>query len=435
MDYISRNLKIKKLIINHQFEKAINILHHQIAKNKDTVLNYLTLYQVYMKENDISNAIIALESTKPYLSLADNDIKYEVFSNLGEFYYWRHNYKKAFGYYQKALHIKKDDCETLFMMGRIYLDLNDLSKSGQIFDYILKKDPENVHYQSLKAYQLLKSKKYDEANQLLKDILNKMHEFVPALFCRGYYHYLMRAYDKALEYFKESAVDKEYRFESFYYSGKCEVIRKAYRSAIDNFVKAKKYIINENLITLDLHYNLVLCYEDTKEYEKALVELRAIHKVKPDYKDIAQRLISENYQNIANSYLLDYNGFSEQQFLRFSHKLLSKFNLKTINHKLVQENLLIIEARIDKYNKISQLLDTVIHNAKKEKIIVIFSRGEQINEKTMAKILKLNPYKYNSGVFLTSGEISPLAITFSKKRNLKTIIPSFLNDIIKELTE
>ena len=106
-----------------------------------------------------------------------------------------------------------------------------------------------------------------------------------------------------------------------------------------------------------------------------------------------------------------------------------------MGYKIIEDDLLIFETKVDKNNIIYEFFKDFINYSKREKILIIFLRITPVSENVMENILKNIDFKFNKGIFLTSSDISPLAIEYANEQKIKVISPTFLNEIIKESHE
>jgi len=433
MNFINKNIKIKKFLEKNKTEKAIDYLKKSISNEKNIIINSLILSQIYLINKNLTGAIDLLENLLVKCNVCDKELQFEVYKSLGDYYHKKENFNKSFLNYQLALTIKKDDHQLLQKMAHIYLDVNNFDKAGDIFLSLADKEPNNIYFKCILAYYYIEAHKYKNAENLLKEILAINPNNCIAKFYSGYFYYVKGDYKNALSLFKECSLDRGLRFKCNYYSGKSELNLKNYNNALLCFEEAERYIDFECKLTLDLYYSLAVCYEKLNNYSRALIELRKIFAVNPEYKDIKQKIVSREYKEISNTNLIEYNTYSVAEFYNLCLKFLKKIHFKLIENIKIDANSLILYAKTDKLNNTFSLLDNFINYSKKEKYILIFVRSIPLTDEAVKNLIKDINQKSDRTLILTSGDVTSGAIDFGRKNNIKIITATILNDIIKEL--
>lgn len=431
MKYIQKNKKALKLFEKNKTDKAIELINKLLHKNEDIGLNSLILYEIYCFIHNMQNAVSILEKTVSSNNLKDLSEKFEIHMILGSLYHNKSAYKKAYFYYKNALNIKKQDEKVLTQLGLLYFDINNITNAGKIFTLLNQKDSTNLYYKTLLALYFCESGDYEKCSNLVQEVINKKQNYYPAYYVSGYSKFIAGKYQEALEEFDKAKHGKEFRFKALYYAGKSKMNTDNFKHGIDYFSEALPLIEFENKLTLDLRYSLALCYEDDKNFHSALEQLRIIHKVNPEYKDIAEKLISDNYKNIGSNYLIGYNTFSAEEFVLFGKKLLASFNLKTLNHKLINDNnTLIFTVKVNKIGIIHKLLKNVINYHKLDTLLVVFLRSLPVKEEFLETLLLKTEIKYSKCIVFSSGPVSPLALSYAHKHDIEVITPTHLSKIV-----
>ncbi len=433
MKFIAKNRKIQNLIEKKKSEKAIVYLEKLIAQNKNIGTNSLVLAEIYFIQKNHSKALTVLENTLSEIGSLDRNTRFDILQSLGEYYYKKDDYKKAFLYFKKALQIKPKNHEVMSQIGIIYLDIKRVEAAGKVFTHLARERADDLYIQTMLARYYCDSKQYELCTNLLQKVLKEKQNFYLAYYVLGYSCFQIGDYEEAVKSFEKAKHDTKLSFKCAYYCGKACFEKLNYKHAIEYFKTAVNLIEVENRLTLDLHYSLALCYENEKSYSDALDQLRIIHAINPKYRDIAQRLISENYKNISMSYLMDYNAFSVDEFYAFARNLLSRFNLETIKHIFLEnDNVLIIQSKVDKIGVVIKFLRNAVDYSKSNNIIVIFCRSIPLKGNNLESIIKKIDFDFAKGILLSSAPVSPYVVKSSHSKNITVINPTTLNKIIKK---
>ena len=95
-EYLKQNKKIMHLLEKNKMDKAVEILDHQIASNKNIGLNLLIKSEVYMYQRIYLDAVETLEKYSIYARFIEEEYLLEILKRLGEFYFLMSDYKKSF---------------------------------------------------------------------------------------------------------------------------------------------------------------------------------------------------------------------------------------------------------------------------------------------------------------------------------------------------
>lgn len=433
MQYINENRKVLHWIERSQQSTAIDYLNKQIEHNKRIGEDLLLLYDIYLEDGDYDSAIETLERAHIYIRFIDEKSRLRIATHLGDLYFKKGEYKRAFIKYREAYGLNRKDEELYLKLGLLYLEARQFEAAGKIFIYLVKKHKDSEYYQTFLGHYFCENGEYDKGEAILKELVAKDRCNYGAIYYLGRCYYSLKDHKAALRQFEKLVNEREFRFEAAYYMGMIYFKGLAYNSASEHFARAVKLIEVENRETLEMRYNLAICYEHSKSYNKALEELRAIYSVNPNYKDIAEKLISDNYNSLSQNYLLDYNSYSRADFDKFVRKLLSNFNLKVIGQRNGGEDTTFIyDCEVDRVGEKFKFFGNMINYQKKEAVLVIFCRTILIREDNIRQILEQTGEKYKKGILLSSNKVSILAQKFAGKKRINTVIPTFLNSLIKQ---
>lgn len=433
MQYIKENRKVLHWYEKAQQAAAIEYLNKHIEHNKKIGENLLTLYDLYVEEKDFESAVETLERAQIYINFINDSVKIKIYTHLADLYFKKGEYKKAYVKYREAHALDQHSEELYLKLGLLYIKSKHLAEAGKIFKFLVKKHKHNEYYQVMLAYFFCENGEHERCETILKELVELDRYNYPAQYYLGYYYYTIKDYKEALKQFVLVENEKEFRYQAAYYSGMIHFKKLAYHGATEFFVKALKLLDVENRESMEMRYDLAICYEHSKNYYKALEELRTIYRVDPEYKDVAEKLISDNYNSLGQNYLLDYNSFSKGEFDKFVRKLLANFNLKVVSHKHGGEDTTFIyRCEVDRVGERFKFLGNFIDYRKKETVAVIFCRSILIREENIKELLEKIDFKFRKGILFSSSKVSILAQKYASRHHLNTVIPTFLNSLIKQ---
>lgn len=430
MNIICKNKKVSLLVSKNKYNKAIGYLKKLISEEKNIVLNSLILSKIYYINKNLTLAIDTLETLiSSKIQIDDNSLNFEIYKALGDYYYKKENFSKAFINYQIALAINKNDSVLLQKIALIYLEMHNYEKAENILIYLNNNSPENISVKCLLVYLYIESKKMSKAESLLNELWTIKPVSSLIRFYTGYYYYSLQKYKDAIENFKESTNDKGLKFKANYYIGLSYFSLNEYKNAIHFFELAKKYIEFENTLTLDLYYFLSLSYEYIEEYEKALCELKRIYNINPEYKDIKTKLSCEKYKSLAEKEIEKINSFSVVEFYKFVQKFLKKLYLKILQLEKINEKLIVVFVIAKKnLNSLSWIIEDLLIK-KNEKYVFIFMR-ENLKEHEIKELLKQKDENISNVILFSSSQFHPTTMEILKHNEIKVIPPFEFCDLI-----
>ncbi|MFA5806550.1 MAG: tetratricopeptide repeat protein [Melioribacteraceae bacterium] len=168
------------------FEKAIDQFNNSIACEPDSSIGYENVAASYLNMGKTDESIPVLEKLvsmgKPSFSFARlGQIFLLKGANLMDSYYANKNAAdsaKAIDWYNKAITVLEkgrskfpSDPEILLQLGNAYYSSNKLDVAMESFKSLSEKNPTNKELKYAYGVVLLKSKKYDQATQVLAEVV------------------------------------------------------------------------------------------------------------------------------------------------------------------------------------------------------------------------------------------------------------------------
>lgn len=122
--------------------------------------------------------------------------------------------------------IKITFCQGLYLeKGNAYLNNAEFEKAEATFREGIEAEPENLVYQCQLALTLIEREKYEEAENVIEDILKVDSINIAAIWYSGIGHFYSKKYDQAIERFERTLllfdIESPQYFSANWFIGKC----------------------------------------------------------------------------------------------------------------------------------------------------------------------------------------------------------------------
>ena len=287
-----------------KYKSALKYLEkYQGKKGKWSNVDYYQLGYTYYKTSDYENAINQFNK----IIQINNDLAQNAYYYLGDSYLKNSQKSAALSAFRKASQMNFDKSiaeDALLKYSKLSYEIgNPFEKVSNVLSNFLKKYPKNKSFETV--YDLLidsyaKQKDYDSALNILnnnnaysnKELIQKIS------FLKAVELFKLRRYDEANQYFEKSmktGSDELYNLKSKYWSGRSFFALKKFDDALDRY----KDFINKDLSKKTdeyqrVNYDIAYTYFQLKEYSYALLNFQnSVNKIMVDtkiYNDIDLRI-------------------------------------------------------------------------------------------------------------------------------------------------
>lgn len=278
-----------------------------------------------------------------------SDKKVQAGILLGQCYFFKNQYLKAFDIFQPLLQSSEFKDATLFWLGETYLKGSDYSKAEKQYRQILEVYPDSPYapqaYYSL-GWAYFDQKEYQSARDIFIQLVKKfpLHQLAEdGMFKVGESEYNLHGYDNAIQYFqdyifknpKSPRHDQAYFYtaESYYYSGKfteavdyyAKVIeistdsklvvmakvstgwshlkQKNYEPSQKAFEEAQTFAKQKGILSDDIYLGLANLYSEMGQNDKSLQAYNELIKNFPDSPRLAESYLGKaNVQYLLKDY-------------------------------------------------------------------------------------------------------------------------------------
>ncbi len=295
--------------INKTDTLTIETISKEIRKNPENDELFYKRSKLYVKKNDIKNAIndmkiaLKLDSLKPsyYIQMSgyqllkgnSDDSKstlercIKIFPKntnallkLSNIYFYVKNYKQAFKYLNKVQQIDKHIAQTYFIKSLIYKEVKDTSNAIKNLQIAVDNQPD--YYEAYMLLGLLYAEKHDSiAVDYYKNAIKIVPKSIEAHYNTAFFYQENNKYKKAINEYNYILNNIDSTQQNVYYNiGYVYLIYlNEYNKAISYFSKAIKY----NNKYYQAYYNKGYCYELLKQYNKAREQYKTSLNIYPNY--------------------------------------------------------------------------------------------------------------------------------------------------------
>ncbi len=433
LNNLHSDTRLFKLFEQKQYDKLLKYIDDKIRKNKDIGRYFLAKYEYYTAIKDHANALQILLDSIHYAKFIDHKSTIEILMLIAESYFEMDDHKNSFEFYKRVIHFDNTLTEPIIKILHILIESNQYTAAVNFIKsntHIMSKNPD---FLALIAYLYIKRGDTTTANQNLANIIHSNPDCVRAKFYSGVLNMTLKEYRQAVEFFKETRNFHEFKLESLNNIGQIYYDNGKLTEAFEYFHLAEKSIVFENSKTIEMRYKLHLCYEKENDFHNSLKQLRIIYDIDPDYKDIGSKLISEHYKEMSQKFLLEYDAYTKEGFIKFANKIASIYDLSIVKTDLFEQNNILVAETVNKSTTISSGLIKMIglQHTKKIKLVLIFIRLMPVKGEWLQNFITEIDKKFDKAIIFSSGEVSSHAMKYAKSNNIKIVIPTFLNDLIE----
>ena len=334
---------------------------------------YAKLLLKYNQQNEALKNFLLLTKLDP--ATADN------FYQVGRIYEQQNRYDLALGFMQKCAMIDKKHAKAHAGIGLLLYRTKQFNEAKKEIDLALKLSPET--YSS-----------YYYLGKILKDAKD-----IPG----------------ALKSFEKAQRDQDVKQKSIIEHGSCYMMVNRYDNAAVDFQRAIELDKNNSQPeTLYARYFLGMCFEKSRQIDKAIEQWTEIYKRNKAFRDVSAKL-SEYKDLQSNDYMKDYLTSSNDEFLLIcKNAVLKGMNLQVLSCDLKKWG-----CQLTAINKSDESWMSV----RKQVTLVRFYRDpepieeQQIHE-TLDQMKSLNSVK---GYMFSSSEFSAAAKRYAENRPVELI--------------
>ena len=303
------------------------------------------------------------------------------------------------------------------------------NKGGQAHKFYMKAielSPHNPQAHFRLGYLLYRSKRINDAKESLELSVKYDSLNYQAYYSLGKIYQEMKDFQSSLTFFEKSQKDPDFRTKSIVSRGHCYLAMKNYEQASSEFERAiniaKEEDSNEIIYA---RYFLAICYEKKRDIDSAIEQWEKIYKIKPDFKDVAEKLTQ--YQDLrTDDSLKDYLTASSAEFMNMCQKLANVMNLSVQDISQINGGIKAIV--VEQANRQDW------RSLKKIPHLVYFSRiPEDINVENIRTFHEdMKKLGITRGKYVSSSSFSRSSIEFAESRPIILVDKETLQKYLKQ---
>ena len=247
------------------------------------------------------------EALKEYLLLIELEPREaKHYYEAGRLFEERNKARGAAGYYKKALELNPRFSEGWFAYGQLMYRAKRAAEAKDAFQKAIKVCPDNF-----KAYFYM--------GCLLKDAQN---------------------FKSALSAFENARKDPDFKIKVLIERGSCLLSMKNYEKAKNELERAIKLSESSSDSAEMMHtrYFLSVCYEHTRNLDKAIEQWETLYKIKKNFRDVAEKL--SRYQELrSDDRMKDFITASPQAFEAACMRIVNAMNLSVTDSSPFSEGI------------------------------------------------------------------------------------------------
>ncbi len=225
------------------------------------------------------------------------------------------------------------ESEHYYQAGVLFEKRNKAAQASQFYKKALEVNPR--HSDSWFAYGSLmyRAKRQPEAKEALQKALKLKPDNYKAYFYLGRIFKDARDYNGALGAFENAQKDADFKTKSLIERGSCLIAMKNYSRAQSELERVMKLpdIDDDSNEIMHARYFLSMCYEHTRNIDKAIEQWEHLYAKKKNFRDVAEKL--SQYQELrGDDRIKDFITESPEKFEKTCHKLVEAMGLSVTEY-------------------------------------------------------------------------------------------------------
>ncbi|MCK5250928.1 MAG: tetratricopeptide repeat protein [Spirochaetaceae bacterium] len=355
-----------------------------ICNESDFRKDIAALFLQFGQEEEALKEYLLLTKLEPYIS--------RHYYNVGQLFETRNKGGQAVIYYKKALEINPRFSDSWFALGQLMYRAKRQAEAGDALQKALKLRPDNY-----KAYFYL--------GRILKDSRN---------------------FTGALGAFENAQKEPDFKIKALVERGSCFISIRKYEKAQNELERAIKISSEDSDSNELLHarYFLSICYERTRNLDKAIEQWELLYAQKKTFRDVAEKL--SQYQELrGDDRIKDFITESPEKFEKTCQKLTAVMNLTITDYISLDDGCQITAVdrsdkqwrnirRFPKFLRILRVPDTIdLHNVREF--------HEQMRKAGV-----------NRGYYISSSNFTRSAYEFTESRPIDLIPREKLQEMLQQ---
>jgi tetratricopeptide (TPR) repeat protein len=296
----------------------------KLAQDPRDVPSLLDLAPIVFGEDDYQSAykyyraLVSLCATNPQID------EFEVNLRLGQSAVKIKKGEEAFKHLQVARSLRPDEFEVNFNLGLMEYSRKNLQRAVEFFRIAHSQRPDDVPTNRYLGHSLYSQKAYGDAIEVLQRVLDFEPGDKKAQFLLAKSYYAVKQHDLALQIFSRLRTDSDIGAISALHAGTLNTNAKKFDAALEDFDIGLRHETIKQPVFLELKYRLAEVYLKTGELSGALRLWKEINTLRPDYKDVSQKI--GQFQEVnANRFLQTFLMGESSEFVTLCRRIANRY--------------------------------------------------------------------------------------------------------------
>jgi len=408
-----------------KYPQVSRLAKQMIAKEERNVELHYILALSYIAQNKTELALMELKKINNLGSFGGLCSETNFRKTIAELFEKFGNSEEALTEYLLLTKLEPYEGDYFFKSGYHFEMRNKGGQAHKYYTKAIELNPHDANAHFRLGYILYRSKRYNDAKAGLESAIKYDNANYQASYYLGKIFQETKDFQSALKSFERAQKDPEFRIKSIVSSGHCYLAIKNYNQAASEFERAISMTKEEDSTEiLYARYFLSLCYEKRREVDNAIEQWEKIYKVKPDFKDVAEKLTQ--YQDLrTDDFLKDFLTASSSEFNDICLAIAKIMNLSVQDVSPINGGLKIIA--------VEQAKKQDWRNLKKMPQLVYFSRvPENIDvEKIRMFHEDMKKLGITRGQYVSSSQFSRTSVEFAESRPIILVTKEVLQKYLK----
>ena len=416
---------LEGLLKKGRIQTVIKAAKRIISKNPNSAEAHYYLGMAYLEEKREELAIEAFKMTNQ-LGISGKHIPEQEFRlTLAQLFYRLNQIEEALKEYLLLVKLSPKTGDYYYWAGKLFSERNRSDMAEKYLSKAAELCPRDGKIHNELGIMLYRDKKSHEARVVLERALKLPNaNTAQVAFYLGKLQKDLKNFQDAITNFEKAARDAEIRIKALVERGGCFMALNAPEKAIPDLERAVRTISDESSQdSLYARYFLGLCYEKTRNIDKAIAQWDTINSQKKNFRDVGERL--SKYQDLrTDDTMKDYLTASQDSLMEMCKSLVTQaMDLQIRGIKKIPDGCEIkaIENESAKWR----------NTRKMPRLIRFFRTPNPVEEEKVRQIL--NDAKTENipktAIFSSSG-FSRSALNFASSRPVELFNPEELREML-----
>lgn len=416
---------LERLYRQRKFAAVIKGAKQLLLKDARNADAHYLLGLSYLEEGKLELALMELKAVNQ-IGKFDGIIREVPFRiKIAELYAKFNQAEEALKEYLLLLKSDPDNAEYYYQAGILFEQRERPDKAVPYYKKAISLDDRHANAHSRLGSLMFRAKRNVEAKASLEKSVRLLPDNPQAYFFLGKMQKEDREFTQALQSFEKAAKDSQFKTKALIDRGHCYMYLGDMSRAESELQRAIKLSTGQSQASAEVlfgRYLLGVIYEQDRRIEDAIEQWEKIYAVKPDYRDVGQKLSS--FQDLrTDDVLKDFLIASQEEFVALCHKAVAAMGLAVQSQKTLPDGLSVVAGEAQ----------TKWRNQRRQPKLIHFLRlTEPVEEAVLRDFLELlKAENITRGVVITSSTFTRMAQLFAENRPIdlydKTVLQKLLH--------